>query len=193
MPASPRIPEPNITSKLLGSGSRSGGTAFGGTEFEAAVFGCMANPNPVVGSDTKPESKVEMSERTARRGSPGHAPLTLKSKPVPLEIPARLYGSATRKRCLGFHSFAVLPGKATEYRIESAMAGATSSRHTNVTCDRQANRVFICLLSIRGLGPPDRRPKNVTCPLRSGRAGEAVSKTADPHGSIVLHSVSVAC
>src|SRR5271166_582379 len=148
MPPSPRIPQPRIISRLPGSGSGSGGTAFGGTAFGGVALGGITNPALL--SETKPESKVEISERTANSGSPGHAPLTLKSKPTPLEVLARLYGSATGKRWSKFHWFAEPLGKATEYGIESPIAGAASSRPNSVTRDRQTTSAFMCLLLITG-------------------------------------------
>src|SRR5271165_4288719 len=147
MPPSPRIPQPRIISRLPGSGSGSGGTAFGGTGFGGVALGGITNPAPL--SEIKPESKVEISERTANSGSPGHAPLTLKSKPAPLVVVARLYGFATGKRWLKFHWFAEPLGKLTEYGIESPIAGAASSRHNNVTRDMQPNCDFMSLLPTR--------------------------------------------
>jgi hypothetical protein len=62
----------------------------------------MANPNRVIRSEAKPETKGEISERMAKSGPPGHARLTLKSKPVPFEILARTDGTATGEWSSGF-------------------------------------------------------------------------------------------
>jgi len=133
------MPAPSITSTPLGSGIGSGGTAVGPT----------TNANPVIRSETKPET----FELTAKSGSSSRGPL--KSTRVPLEALAKLASSAERKPWSGVHSFPVLSRKATEYGIGRAMAGAANSRHNNVTRDKPATRAFMLVLPIRGLGSPE--------------------------------------